>query len=528
MAIRIIMKIALINSPWWVRYCPPYIVASLSTFLKKYNYTTYCFDLNNILYHKVNEKYKKYWDDRDYYSYWENSSFVENILNEVEIQSYIDKILNTKSKIFIFTTHTTSVESSLIISKLIKQANKNNIIIFIGHKCSRAQMAYDFIRFSQVDYVCPGEVEISLLKLLEKLKQNNFSELPECKGFLLKKNNKIIDCGNPEIVENLDQLPFPDYDEFKKDIEENLYSQPNRLDILNSRGCINGCYFCYERLYWQKFRTMSGEKLFEQILSHITKFPKINYFYFNSLLLNADLDVLEKFCDLVIKEKITITWAGQAMVRKDMTRDILQKMAKSGCKWLGYGIESGSQKILNKMNKKFNIEDAYEVLKNTHEVGISVQINIMFGFPGETESDFQQTLDFVTKVRPYIDNILASQSFCTLEKETYMYKNPEQFGISPDSKHHLFWKSDNGKNNYLLRFKRYEKFCNYALSLGIPETSGVLKVKPDKWFLLGQYYYFEKQYKKALQCFEKSLKYESDNKNVRSLIQECHNQLKSL
>ena len=520
------MKISLINSPWWVRYCPPYIIASLSTFLRKNNHTVFCFDLNNYLYHKVNEKYKKYWDNRDYYSFWENSSFIENLFKEIKINNYINKILKTNSQVVIFTTHTTSVVSSLLISKLIKQIDKSKIIIFIGHKCSRAQMAYDFIKYPQIDYVCPGETEIALIELLKKLEKNSSKELPQCKGFLLKKNNKIIDCGNPDIVENLDLLPFPEYEDFKEDIEKNLYSQPNRLDLLNSRGCTNGCHFCYERLYWQKFRTMSAEKLFEQIVYHMKNFPKINYFYFNSLLLNADLEVLEKFCDLILKNNIKINWAGQAMIRKDMTKNILTKMAKAGCNWLGYGIESGSQKILNKMNKKFNIKDAYEVLKNTHNAGISVQINIIFGFPTETKQDFQQTLNFVTKVRPYIDNILASQSFCTLEKETLMYKNPEKFGILPNVKHHLFWKSDNGKNNYLLRFKRYEKFCNYALSLGIPETSGVLKIKPDKWFLLGQYYQFEKQYKKAIKCYEKSLKLESDNENVRKLIINCSKFLK--
>ncbi|MFC2061721.1 radical SAM protein [Elusimicrobiota bacterium] len=519
------MKIALVKSPWWVRYCPPYILAFFSTYLRGKGHEVSLFDLNNTLYHKVKPELKKYWDDRDYYSVWENPAFIEMIMAVPEMKESINSIIETNTDIICFTTHTPNTRISEEIARNIKQENKEKIIVFLGHKCSRAQMAYDFASRPYIDYVCTGEAEIALCNLVEKLKDlREGDDLPECDGFLLKRNGKIVDCGNPPVVDDLDSLPFPDYEDFTDDIEKNTYSQAGRLDILDSRGCINACHFCYERLYWQKFRTMSGSRIYEQIKYHTDSFPQVNYFYFNGLLLNADLKVLEEFCDLVIDNDMKITWAGQAMIRADMTGALLKKMRSAGCVWLGYGVESGSQSVLRSMNKRLKVSDAVNVLKDTHDAGISIQINIMIGFPGETEDDLGQTLEFVKQVRPYIDNILASQSFCTLEKETYMCKNPAKFGITGGN-HHLYWKSDGGSNNYAERFRRYEEFCKRALRLGVPETSGVLLKKPDKWVLLGDYYYFEKDYARAAECYEMSIAEEFQNKSIYKKLARAYEEV---
>lgn len=521
------MKVALINAPWWVRYCPPYILAYFAAFLRGIGHEAFCFDLNNMMYQDAAAQNRKYWDNRDYYSSWENEAFVDGLINGAALEKYADAVINSGASVMIYATHTPSVMMSYRLAKKIKEKTPGAINIFIGHKASRAQMALDFIAQPFIDYVCPGEADLPLQNLLTALdKRKDGQSLPEEKGFLIKKDGKVKDCGEALYVKDLDELPFPDYSDFKDDIKTKKYAEPNRLDILDSRGCVNACHFCYERLFWPKYRTMSGKRIFEQISQHRAQFPQINYFYFNGLLLNGNLKVLEEFCDRMAESGLKIKWAGQAMVRDDMTKELLSKMAKAGCVWLGYGIESGSQRVLDLMNKRFNIERAVEVLKNTREAGIDFQVNIMFGLPGEKKEDFDKTLKFLVHARPYLSSILASQSFFTLEKETYIHKNPVKFGITGD-KHHLFWKSDGGKNNYAERFRRYEEFCKLALELGLPETSGVLRVKPDKWFLLGQYHMNEKEFLKARECFEISIERESDNHVTRDLLEQSKRGSKS-
>ena len=163
------------------------------------------------------------------------------------------------------------------------------------------------------------------------------------------------------------------------------------------------------------------------------------------------------------------------------------------------------------MNENFKISKALELFKNTKKAEISFQINIMCGFPTETDEDFNETLDFLVKARPYVNSILLSQSFFTLEKCTYVRNNPEKFGINK-SDHHLYWKSVN--NDYAKRFDRYEKICQLALKLQYPETSGISAIKPDKWFQLGQYYFYDKNYQKAKECYINSFNREFKSKEI--------------
>ncbi|MFC2092020.1 B12-binding domain-containing radical SAM protein, partial [Elusimicrobiota bacterium] len=273
------MKVALIKSPWWVRYCPPYILGFFAALLRDHGHQAYPYDLNNMLYYDVKPEFRKYWDDRDYYSFWEDPAFIQYLFWECGFDSVLEKITLKESRIFCFTTHTPNVLISLKLAEEIKNLNKDAIVIFMGHKCSRAQMAHDFIRYDSVDYVCTGEADIALPELLSKLEGRRRSDMPECKGFLLKKDGNIIDCGDPQIVADLDSVPFPDYSDLMETVPHMPYSQPCRLDILDSRGCVNACHFCYERLYWQKFRTMSAQRIYEQINCHYNQFPGIDTFY---------------------------------------------------------------------------------------------------------------------------------------------------------------------------------------------------------------------------------------------------------
>lgn len=517
------MKVALIQCPGWGRDCPPYSVAFLSAVLRRKGHQAFGFDLNNALYCSGPDKYKENWDDKDKYSFWSNVALIAEFIhdNERMIDFQISKILDTEAKIIGFTVHFSSLLVSLEIARRIKKADKDRIIVFGGPDCSRELRGKELIRDDAVDIVVVGEGDEILPELagiVEVEGRVDFSS-----GVLLKKGGKIIDCGDRPVVENLDLLPFPDYSDFRKDIMLGHYRQPERLEILDSRGCIIRCHFCSEWQFWKVYRTMSGKRIFEEIAYQMKRFPGVNYFYFIGSLLNGNVRELSQFCDLLISSGLKIKWSGQAIIRPEMTKELMEKMAKSGCEWLGYGIESGSQKVVKIMNKHLSIANAEEVLENTRQSGISTQANFMFGIPTETEEDFTKTLEFLRRNRENIDSVLASQSFCVIDKGTYLYTHAKEFGII-NPQHHLYWET-NG-NNYVERFRRYEEFCRLALSLGIPETSGVLRTKPDKWSLLGGYYLFKKDYPLALECFKKSMKLESQNDTTLKKIAECQKKIK--
>lgn len=108
---------------------------------------------------------------------------------------------------------------------------------------------------------------------------------------------------------------------------------------------------------------MSAERMLGEIEYQMNKYPGVNHFYFIGSLLNGNPRTLERFCDLVIKKRVKFSWEGQAIVHPQMDKRIIKKMAKAGCVWLGYGIESGSEKLRTRINKKFSNKNAIETLK---------------------------------------------------------------------------------------------------------------------------------------------------------------------
>ncbi|MDP8259970.1 MAG: radical SAM protein [Candidatus Gygaella obscura] len=516
------MKIALVQCPGWGRDCPPYAMVLLGAILKKAGHKVDYLDINNALFCSGPDKYRKFWDDKDLYSFWSSKKMVDEFIkdNKRMLDYQVDRILSSGVKMVGFTVQFSSLILSLELAKRIKQQDNSRIIVFGGPDCSRELRGLEIARNKFVDIVCVGEGEEVIVDVASLIEGENRLEF--IKGTLIKAKDSFIDCGDRKVIKGLDDLPFPDYKAFEEDISCRLYAQPERLDIFDSRGCPRQCHFCSEWQYWKNFRFMSGDKMFSEVCNGVKNFPGVDYFYFIGSLLNGNLKALSRFCDLVIEHDLNIRWAGQVIIRPEMDKELLQKMKLAGCEWLSYGVESGSQRVLNKMNKRFSLQVAEEVIRNTHLAGINQQVNFMFGFPTETEVEADETINLLKKIRKNIDSVLASQSFCVIDKGTYIYEHPEEFSLI-DKEHHLFWESKD--NTYLIRFNRYEKFCKEALALGLPETSGLLRNKPDKWSLLGEYHLYKKDYENAIVCFKKAFDKEFLKENIQEKINKCRDLL---
>ncbi|HOX22421.1 MAG TPA: radical SAM protein, partial [Elusimicrobiales bacterium] len=484
-----------------------------------------CFDFNLRCY-RASPELARMWDDKDLYSLWEDDPSVDKLFrdNAALFESCARELVRSQAEVIGFTTHTTSWRLSLKMAELVKKMAPERLIVFGGPQCALSQAGLDLARHPCVDATVTGEGELVLAGLLDSVAKTG--KLPHLPGMAVKNKNGIKNCGPAPAPEKLDLLPYPDYSDFKKDMDAGFYKNPARIEILDSRGCPTRCNFCSEWQFWGKYRAMSGERVFAEALHQQQLNPKARHIYFIGSLLNGNPSALEKFCDLTLESGLKFTWEGQAKVHPRMTRELVFKMAKAGCTWLGIGIESGSERLREQfMHKSFSNENALNFLKACKEAGIKAQINIMFGHPGETREDFGQTLKFLMQARPYIDSVLASQSFCVLDKHTELYTRSREFGIK-NREHHLFWNADGGENTYPERFRRYEEFCRLALFLGLPPTSGVAAVKPDKWFMLGEYYRHVGDLKHALTCYKRSYKREEMKETASTRITEFSEKLK--
>lgn len=454
------MKIALVLMPWYRRESPSPEFAMAISLLKNQNHKVYVFDINNEMFHR-RFKERKYWK---YFLLDASSQIRDNFYREMKdsFEYYSSQILSVSPEVIVFKIINKTYYPSFQMAKILKQKYPKRKIIFTGLLFPAKEDENNFIGGSDnaFDFAILGEDEITLPKLIGVLRTN--SEY-QC-GSLLRKDDRVYIKG--PTVEDLDKLPFFDFTDFNL----NTYKFPERLEFFISKGCPWRCTFCGDWLAERKYRSMSGERIYEEIL-YQSKIHKTKIFRFCDKTINGNVDALECFSDLMIKgfEKEDlprkIDWSGDAMIRPEMTEELLIKMRNAGCRGLGYGLESGSQDVLAKMGKHFTIPIAEEVIHNTHNAGIHTDVNFLVGFPTETQTDFEQTLNFIKRNKDNIDEVRLTFAGCRVYPNTILATNPEEFNLANTDTD--YWFTKDGENTYEERIKRSEKVCQLVLDLGI-------------------------------------------------------------
>ena len=485
------MKIILILVPSWGIETPHLGIALLAASLRKRGFEVQVFDFNVRVHnqHKEEGLWKGEEDLR-----WEDDRDVAKFIDENNklLDLFVDEILAVDAGVIGFSIYNTTWRLSLELAKRIKKKDKNKLLIFGGQQCFPVLAAEGLINHDSVDAVIMGEGEEALVEFagkIEKLKRMEF-----CPGVLYKENGKIINCGMRPPIANINNLPFPDFSYFR--LSE--YDNPHQLSILSSRGCPYPCVFCSTKLFWVTFRSMSGPRIFREIEYQLNRYQDVDFFTFNDHVVNADMRVLSDFCDLVLDAKLNrcqdnsawkkFNWRGAVVIREEMDADFMRKMRAAGCRELEYGVESASLVVRRSMNKSpYDLEILGRVINDTHNAGIDARVNFMFGFPGETQEDFQQTLDFLNKNRAAFSQVHASETFCHIDPGTYLSGHLHQLGVSEKRLHPLYWESEDGKNTYPERLRRHQEFCQLAVSLNIPLSSGGHKIMLYKEHFLKKY-----------------------------------------
>jgi radical SAM superfamily enzyme YgiQ (UPF0313 family) len=407
-----------------------------------------------------------------------------------------------------FSINQCSIRASLLAAKWLKEARPEAFVVFGGQWYCEAENVESTLESGVVDSVIVGDGERALVEIARAL----------CKG---EPPGKIVE----RPVESLDALAFLDYgalDLKEYEVPDNLYQ--DSLMIMASRGCVRRCAFCGSRTPWEGFRSMSGRRIYDEIKQQLSLREGYKVLKFYDIVVNGDMRHLEELCDLLIADpSVKLRWREANMiVRPEMTPAILKKMKAAGCDHVNFGIETGSDRVLKLMKKGQTVAQAERVLKDVHEAGIEITANFLFGYPGETEADFDETLAFVRRVHKSIDIFYPSRTFITMEPLSSMARDKAALGV--DDGVDIYWALKDGTNDYPVRLARYERFSRLLKELGAYESAGVnSSLELNHWRSLGGYHEHKRELDKAAECYRKYLELDPGSQDVKSRLEACEN-----
>jgi len=256
---------------------------------------------------------------------------------------------------------------------------------------------------TRADFAMKGEAEESLLVFLKELERKN-PNLEKVPNLIWRgENGEIIENQNMPLIENLDSLPFPDYSEFG--FSKYSYYETRTIPIITSRGCPYGCNYCSVALSMGRgFRARSPKNVVDEI-KHWYEQGFVN-FEINDDCFTLDIKRAMVICDLIIESGMKISYQLYNGIRVDkVTKELLEKMKLSGCIFISYGAESGSQDIINVIGKGITLDQIKRAVVLTNNVGIKNSVNFIIGHPTETYQKAMQTLEFAGRLPTNFVNV---------------------------------------------------------------------------------------------------------------------------
>ena len=523
------MKVALIQAPVWWTIDPPLGLAQIAGCVKAAGFGVDVYDLNILLWKDRLPQYETMWLWEQFH-FWNQPGIVDAFFKDHAriLEPHLERLLRSDAKVIGFSVGLGSQLPSLKLAAMIKSADPRRLVVFGGQYFFRGDKAEQMLRDNpQVDVVIKGAGDEVFTKLVGEFRSTGkASPLP---GLVVRQGTAIVDGGPLEMPRSLDFLPFADYSGFPME----LYSDQDRIPIAASRGCVWACRFCSTREFWTNYSFMSGDRIYAEAVFQRKLYPNRGHLEFYDITANGKPESLARFSQLIIDERSPFAptgWKINAILRPEMTPELLSNMRKSGCKSVIYGVESGSPRVLKSMNKNFTIATAEKVLKDTHEAGIPTTGNFMFGFPGETEEDFGMTLDFVRRNHNSLDRAYASATFTSLEEYSYLTDHQEEFGIKREKDyHHLYWRSDDGQNTYPVRLERYKRFRKTCIELGIDAYKGIDgALDQDERANLAQYHQYMDERLPAIEQYLSYLEVDPLNAAMRERLSSYRADIEAL
>ncbi len=324
----------------------------------------------------------------------EDVRLIDALSKKWTIEESLERINNDFDVLIIASSNTTFRDDVEFAEKL-KERNEKLKVVFCGpHTTVYPKRA---LKEEIIDFGIQGESEETIKELIGVLKKNG--DLGKVKGISYKENGEIKVNERRDVIKNLDELPFPDWDMVdKEDYFNPLAKKWPMATILSSRGCIGRCTFCTSpSFYGRKYRFRSAENVLDELEMLWKKgFKEV---LFRDETFTVSKERTEKICEGILERGIKLSWMCNIRIGS-VDKELMKLMKKAGCHSLWVGVESGVQEILDVAKKDIKIEDIEETFKWANEIKIDTHAHFMFGMEGETIETLDNTIKFIKKIKP--------------------------------------------------------------------------------------------------------------------------------
>jgi len=258
------------------------------------------------------------------------------------------------------------------------------------------------------DFVVIGEGELTLLELVQTIqKTEDISAIP---GLAYLVNGQPVKTPNRPVMKDLDSLPVPawdlvDMEQYRRSWHE--HAGYFSLNMVTTRGCPFKCNWCAKPIYGNRYNSRSPAHVVGELKMLLERFH-MDHIWFCDDIFGLKPGWMQEFARLIEKENIRIRFKIQS--RADLLQDevVVAALASAGCENAWIGAESGSQKILDAMDKGITVEQIETATALMKQHGIKPSFFIQFGYPGEMKEDIGQTISMINSLLPFEIGISVS------------------------------------------------------------------------------------------------------------------------
>lgn len=361
--------------------------------------------------------------DINIYRYYETKA-TDNFSEFVE--DTVKNILARKPKIVSFYCRSDCYLMNIRVAERIKKSNPEIYIVFGGPQADTSAIE-TIKRIPFVDYCCCGEGETTVFPLFNGLINNNdVSDIP---GLTYKNSDGVVISNpRPDMIEDLDTLPFDDYSFTPKEFISCAMKESRSFHLDVGRGCPYNCAYCSTSVFWKrKFRVKSSKRIFQEMIRAEKELGAESFVLDHDLFTANKKKVLE-FCRMLKENGFDKSWICSS--RADtIDKETIEEMASAGLKRIYIGIETGSSRMQKLTHKNLNLDVAIETIKTLLKNNVGVTASFIYGFPEETEEDVEQTLQVayrlfemgVNKIQFHLCTIFPGTEYYDTYKDSLVF-----------------------------------------------------------------------------------------------------------